>query len=327
LSKGFYSLTLAAFAFGTSAIFIRFATQASALSLTFFRLSIAAIVMLGFAYSRRDLMGLTRTDLVLVTISGVMLSLHFVMFILAVKFTTVANATFLVSISPVLLAVLSPALLKERTTSRETVGVLIAILGILFVANAGNGFQSFGLGEYSALLAALFVSFYSIIGRHLRTHGVSTVCYTAYVYSISTIIAFSLAEVLGTNTFRPYDMSNTVAILGLALVPTLLGHSLYNYSLGSVKAVTANLFPLLEPVLSSVFAVPLFGEIPTIIQLLGYLLILSAVIIVVTDSNQVIESKADSPPGYTTTSCDLSQGYKRSILRNSLTTQISQTIS
>ena len=231
---------------------------------------------------------LTRTDLGLVTVSGVMLSLHFVTFIFAVKFTTVANATFLVSTSPVLLAVLSPILIKERTTSRESMGVIVATLGILFVANAGNSFRSFGWGDLSALLAALFVSFYSIIGRHLRTHNVSTACYAAYVYSIATIIAFSLAEVLGSHTFRAYDATNAEAILGLALVPTLLGHSLYNYSLGSVKAVTANLFPLLEPILSSAFAVPLFGERPTIIQLIGYLLILSAVIVVVTSNQSVM---------------------------------------
>jgi len=295
LSKGFYSLTVAAFAFGTSAIFIRFAAQASALSLTFFRLSIAAFVMLLIAHSRRDLICLARTDLVLVSISGVMLSLHFVMFIQAVKFTTVANATFLVSISPVLLAMLSPILLKERTTSREAVGVAIALLGILLVANAGNGFRSFGLGEASALLAALFVSFYSITGRYLRTHGVSTPCYTAYVYSIATIIAFSLAQLSGTNTFRTYDMTSTIAILGLALIPTLLGHSLYNYSLASVKAVTANLFPLLEPILASIFAVPFFGEIPAPVQLVGYLLILSAVTVVVTDPSQVTSLKLTYP--------------------------------
>jgi len=231
-----------------------------------------------------------------------MLSLHFATFILSVKFTTVANATFLVSTSPVMLAVLSPILIREKTTSREGVGVIIATLGILLVANAGNGFRSFGLADFSALLAALFISFYSIIGRFLRTHGVNTACYTAYVYSIATIIALSLAEVLGPNTLpRTYDATNVFAILGLALVPTLLGHSLYNYSLGSVKAVTANLFPLLEPILSSAFAVPLFGEIPTPTQLIGYLLILSAVVIVVTASNQSSISEVDSALKYAIT--------------------------
>jgi len=254
--------------------------------------------MLVFAYSTRKLKTLTRTDLLLVIVSGVMLSLHFATFIVAVKFTTVANATFLVSTSPVMLAVLSPILIRERTTSREGVGVIIATLGILLVANAGNGFRSFALADFSALLAAMFVSFYSIIGRFLRTHGVSTACYTAYVYSIATIVTFSLVEMLGSNTFRAYDATNAFAILGLALVPTLLGHSLYNYSLGSVKAVTANLFPLLEPILSSTFAVPLFGEIPTLTQLIGYFLILFAVVIVVISSQSSV-SEVDSALKYT----------------------------
>ena len=304
MPRGISSLTVAAFAFGTSAIFIRFATQASALSLTFYRLSVAAIAMLMIAYSTQNLTKLNRTDLSLVTISGVMLSLHFATFIFAVKATTVANATFLVSTSPVILAVLSPVLLRERTTSREGVGVIIATLGILLVANAGNSFRSFGLGDLSALLAAFFISFYAMIGRHLRTHNLSTACYTTYVYSIATIISFSLAEVLGSSTFRTYNATNTVAILGLALIPTLLGHSMYNYSLRSVKAVTANLFPLLEPILSSTLAVPLFGEIPTINQLIGYLLIVSAVIIVVTAGNQSAATEVDNVLKYQITATE-----------------------
>lgn len=293
-SKGISALAIASISFGTSAIFIRYATEASALSLTFFRLSIAAIVMVIFAYSTRSfMMKLTKTEGLLIVTSGVMLSFHFVTFILAVKFTTVANATFLVNTSPVMLAVLSPVLIRERTTSRERAGVLTATLGILLVANVGNGFRSFGLADISALLAAAFVSLYSIIGRFLRAHGVSTATYTAYVYSVAAIIALSLAETLGSKTFRTYDATNMVAILGLALVPTMLGHTLYNYSLGSVKAVTANLFPLLEPILASVFAVPLFGEVPTFTQIVGYILILFAVVIVVMGS--IGESQHNRP--------------------------------
>jgi drug/metabolite transporter (DMT)-like permease len=239
--------------------------------------------MILLAYQRKVLSVLPMIDVVLVTISGVMLSLHFATFILAVKFTTVANATFLVNTSPVWLAVLSPILLEERTTSREIIGVIIASIGVLLVA--GKGFLYFGVPDISALLAAFFISFYSMIGRLLRRRGVSTGCYTAYVYSTATIVALLLAQILEpSNTFRTYDATNTVAIFGLAFVPTMLGHSLYNYSLGSVKTVTANLFPLMEPIIASVFAVALFGETPTIIQLVGYLVILTAVVAVVTGS-------------------------------------------
>ena len=284
LSKGIYALTIASISFGSSAIFVRFATEASALSLTFFRLSIAAVAMILLAYQKRVPFRLGMVDLVLVTVSGLMLSLHFAAFILAVKFTTVANATFLVNTSPVWLAALSPVLLKERTTSRESIGVIIGTIGILLVANGGNGFQYFGLPDISALLAALFISFYSIIGRLLRRRGVSTACYTAYVYSTASVVAILLAQVSGSSIFRTYNVTNTIAILGLAFVPTMLGHSLYNYSLGSVKIVTANLFPLMEPIIASVLAVVLFRETPGIIQLVGYIVILTAVGAVVAGS-------------------------------------------
>jgi drug/metabolite transporter (DMT)-like permease len=92
-----------------------------------------------------------------------------------------------------------------------------------------------------------------------------------------------MVGVLGEAPFRMYDTQNLVAILGLAFLPTAVGHSLYNYSLGSVKTVTANLFPLMEPVLASLFAIPLFGEVPNQIQVAGYILILVAVIIVATN--------------------------------------------
>ena len=86
----------------------------------------------------------------------------------------------------------------------------------------------------------------------------------------------------GSNTLQPYNTQNLLAIFGLALIPTALGHSLYNYSLGSVKTVTANIFPLMEPIIASILAVPLFNEIPTPTQIGGYALILTAVVIVAT---------------------------------------------
>lgn len=274
-------LVIASIFFGSSAIFIRFASQASATSLTLFRLSIAAVLMLIFALSRRELKALGRSELMLVIASGLLLSLHFATFILAVKETTVANATFLVNTSPVMLAVLSPLIIKERTTSREVLAVLAAIVGILFVAHAGNGFRAFGYGDVSALLAAFFVAIYSMLGRHLRTSGMSTACYTAYVYTVATFASLAMIGLFNDHAFRVYDTQNVLAIVGLGIVPTTLGHTLYNYALGSVKTVTANLFPLMEPIIASLFAVVLFGEVPTLTQIAGYSLILMAVVIVV----------------------------------------------
>lgn len=284
-------LFIASIFFGSSAIFIRLATETSAVSLTFFRLFIAAVAMILFANSKHNLTSLGRRDLLLVILSGSVLSLHFTTFILAVKETTVANATFLVNTSPIMLAVMAPLVIRERTTSREALAVLVATLGILLVAHAGNGFRAFGLGDFSAILAAFFVAIYSLIGRYLRTSGVNTACYTSYVYATATIVSLAMVGFSPTQTFKPYDAQNVLAILGLGIVPTMLGHTLYNYALGSVKTVTANLFPLMEPIIASLFAVLLFGEIPTIVQAAGYVLILAAVVMVASSASS---SKRDA---------------------------------
>jgi len=243
-------------------------------------LLIAALAIILFAFSRHSLISLGRRDMLLVSISGLVLSFHFATFIFAVKETTVANATFLVNTSPIMLAVMSPLVIRERTSPREAVAVLVAMGGVLLVAYAGNGFSAFGLGDLSAILAAFFVAVYSLVGRHLRTGGLNTACYTSYVYATATIASLAMVGFSPAQTFKPYDTQTLLAILGLGIFPTLLGHTLYNYALGSVKTVTANLFPVMEPIIASLLAVILFAEIPTIIQSAGYFLILAAVAIV-----------------------------------------------
>jgi drug/metabolite transporter (DMT)-like permease len=114
----------------------------------------------------------------------------------------------------------------------------------------------------------------------MRTSGVNTACYTSYVYGTATFVSVAMLTFSNTQPFKAYDLQNLLAILGLGIVPTMLGHTLYNYALGSVKAVRANLFPLIEPIIASLLAVVLFGEVPTIVQDAGYFLILAAVAIV-----------------------------------------------
>ncbi len=275
------ALLTASISFGSSAILIRYAIEASALSLTFFRLSISAIVIIIWCLLTKRLVNIAREHLLLLALSGVVLSFHFLSFIFAVQETTVANATFLVSTSPVMLTVMAPIMIKERTLLREGFGVLVAMTGVLLVANLENGFRAFGIGELSALLAAFLMALYTLIGRGVRSKGMTTASYTLYVYSFASVTSLIVTIFFGGNPVKPYDAQNIAAILGLALVPTLLGHSLYNYSLGSIRTVTANLIRLVEPILASLFAVPLFGEIPSILQIAGYGLILIAVLIVI----------------------------------------------
>jgi len=235
-----------------------------------------------YAELARELRKLRRDELLLASLSGVVLSLHFATFIFAVQETTVANATFLVNTGPIMLAVMSPVLIGERTGGREVVAVALATLGVIVLAQAGEGLRGFNLGDLSALLAAFFLALYSIAGRRLRSGGMSTTMYVSSVYSVAAVVALGISLTFQAEIFRPYDVQNLAAIFGLAVVPTMFGHTLYNHALGSVKTVTANIFPLMEPIIASLLAVVFFAEIPEPIQVTGYSLILAGVIVVAT---------------------------------------------
>jgi drug/metabolite transporter (DMT)-like permease len=119
----------------------------------------------------------------------------------------------------------------------------------------------------------------------------STACYTSYVYAVATFASLVMVGVFNAQAFRVYDTQNILAIVGLGIVPTTLGHTLYNYALGSVKTVTANIFPLMEPIIASLFAIVLFSEIPTLTQTAGYTLILVGVVIVALPATAVMRNR------------------------------------
>ena len=79
---------------------------------------------------------------------------------------------------------------------------------------------------------------------------------------------------------RVFQSSNYVYFFLLALIPTIIGHSLYNYTIRHVKAYKVGLSLVGEPVLASIWAIFIFAEYPSPGTLAGGLLICSALVLV-----------------------------------------------
>lgn len=273
------ALLIASTSFGSAAILIRFAPGVPPISLALYRLALAGLIILVVDRIKGDHERLSRRDLLLLFSSASFLAFHLVSFIAAVRLTSVANATFLVNTGPVFVAVLAPMLIKEQISSREAVSIVVAIsgIGLASLATAPSTKSSL-TGDALAVLAALLASFYTIIGRELRQR-MTTTHYVSSIYLMTTIPLLPLAFGLEfPETGFRYSKTDISAIFALVLIPTILGHGLYNYSLRYVKAITANIFSILEPVLASTFAVILFAEMPTGPQVIGYSLIAIALL-------------------------------------------------
>ena len=130
-------------------------------------------------------------------------------------------------------------------------------------------------GDILALLAAIAVAAYTLIGRVVR-EKLSTTVYTYIVYAACTAALVLLCFCQGYDLLG-YGSSAVVVGLLLAVFSTILGHSIFSWCLKYFSPSFVSASKLCEPVAAAILAVFLFGESPSLFQLAGGVLILGGV--------------------------------------------------
>lgn len=268
--------------FSASAILVRLADEAPGTTVAVWRTSFAALLLMPFAVLRigPEVRRFTRRDVALIVGAGVLLGCHFITWIESLYYTSVASATVLVTTSPIFLAILGFVLLRERLSRRATLGIVFAVAGAAVMgwgdASAADAEARHALlGNTMALVAALLVSFYLLIGRVVRQRT----SWLAYVFPLYSVVALTTLVVALFRQIPLFGYSPLVYVLCalMAIGPQLIGHGSFNYALRYVPAALLALLSLLEPVLASVMAYGLFGERPGAVALAGMGVILGAV--------------------------------------------------
>jgi drug/metabolite transporter (DMT)-like permease len=296
------ALVGAILAVSTAAILIRLAQSiATSLSIAALRLTFASLILAPFALTRRrqQLRAIPRGDFLLASLAGLFLAVHFGTWITSLEYTTVASSVVLVSTGPLWVALLSPLFLGERISRAAFFGLLLALLGGLVIGAAGactwdNGVSCRPLsdilrgralwGNFLALVGALALSGYLIIGRRLR----QTIDLVPYVFLVYSCAAVCLLIALFASGGTPFGLPTMayVWVLLLALVPQLIGHSTYNWALGFLPAALVAVATLGEPIGSAIIAYFILKETPGSQVLLGGALVLSGIYIVSRAANK-----------------------------------------
>lgn len=298
-TKGIAAVVIAVFAVSTSAILIRY-THSAPLTISFFRLLFTTLLVLPWAVlgCRAQLKMLDRKTLLRLAATGLALAVHFALWIASVKMTKVANSVVLVTTHPLFVAAISAFLFKEYTKRIALLGGILAGAGvvIMFVGDLSGGSI---IGDLMAFGGGLTAGIYIVMGRNERKK-LSTGTYCFVVYGFCTLFLAPLAFwETGFSVAAPDDW---FLLLAMAAVPGILGHTLYNYALGSVPAFFVSTSLLGEPVGSSVMAALLFSEVPTDMTLIGSPFIFAGIILAAWGSTQArklpsaSEERVASPP-------------------------------
>jgi drug/metabolite transporter (DMT)-like permease len=292
----YLGIGLGVVAASTASIFIRFAQQeANSIVIAAYRLSLATLILAPFAIrkGKHELLSLSQRQMIWAIISGLFLALHFGTWISSLAYTNIASSAILVATSPLWVAILSPVFLGEKATWHTGIGLGIALLGCAAVGLADvlqlvpNGISPqmlqdlFGgdklLGNFLALAGAWAAAGYLMIGRRLRTQ-LSLTSYVFIVYGVAAIVLV-IAAVLFGQPLTGYSIETFGWFLALALIPQIMGHSLFNWALGYLKATFVSIVLLAEPIGSTILAMWILSEFPSWIEVCGGGLILVGIYI------------------------------------------------
>ena len=280
MTEGF----IAGILFGTSSIFIRLLDVLSVSSLAFWRLTIASVVLIGTTLVLRESFNLriARENVRQISILGVFLGLHMVLYISAVKNTTILNATVLVNTAPIFSVLLSTFHFDTKPSRLAVIGLATSFLGAGLIAYA-DAFPSplkiHLIGDLEALLAAVAEAFYLSYGRETRSK-MPLLSQVIPIYLVSAFIIGFLCLLTRTPITLPQQPEMILFLLGFGILPTALGHTFYYSSLSNLKSFETATLALLEPIGATLLGVALFVEIPKALFVLGAALVLSGIIAV-----------------------------------------------
>ncbi|NUK29554.1 DMT family transporter [Parageobacillus sp. VR-IP] len=276
--KPYLALFVGALSVSTSAILVKWA-HAPASVIAFYRLFFTVLLMTPFFIRYRyisELKEISCRDWAFSIFSGVLLALHFILWFESLNYTSVTSSVVLVTLQPLFAFAGGYVFFKEHLTAGALCSALLAITGSVIIS--WGDFQVSGkalFGDMLALLACAMVTGYWLFGQELRKR-LSLMTYTYIVYGISSFVLFLyvIAFRLPLLSYRKIDW---LCFVLLAIVPTLLGHSLMNWSVKWVSAATVSMSILFEPVGASILAYFLLGELIQPSQWIGGIFILTGI--------------------------------------------------
>jgi drug/metabolite transporter (DMT)-like permease len=271
-------LVLAILAISTAAPLVRWAEPAPAALVAAARVSIAALVLLAIA--GRDLgafVRLPRREQLLCGASGVLLGVHFGVWIASLYYTSTAASVALVATQPVFAGLLAWMFLGERIARREAIGIAVAAAGCALLAGGDLLDASGGalLGDGLALAGAVTAAGYFVVGRRLRV-ALPLMAYLGIVNAVAAVVLCG-AVVVSETPVMGFPVESYLAMALSALVPSVVGHTLLNWTVRRVPVHLVALGILGEPVGASVLTLAFFGEVPPGHAALGGAVILGGI--------------------------------------------------
>ncbi len=208
-----------------------------------------------------------------VLLSGVLMCVHWVSFFYSIKYSSVAIAAISIFTFPIFTALLEPILLKKNLDPIHLIIALALMMGIYIISPEMSLENDVFLGVLFGLLSATAYAVRNIYSKNLRLkyNSISIMFYQVVIVAILLIPFANHHEVAVVK-------SNIWPLIGLGILPTIIGHGLLVESFKYFSATKASILTSFQPLFAISLGMIFLHEYPSIQVWIGGSIITVAVI-------------------------------------------------
>ena len=299
--NGAMAILFAAVLWGTTGVAASFAPDISPLGIGAFAMGVGGMMQAALAHRKlkANLANLLQQKALLL-LSAWALAIYPLAFYSSMRMAGVAVGTVVSIASAPLFAALLECFFSKafHLTKRWLISVLIGLIGIALLAYGEPHTSALGtevatnLKEQAAqqrqlwgialgLLAGLTYAFYSWAARTMIDKGVHSQAAMGSIFGLGAMVLLPSLFFTGDNLFS--SPTNALVALYMAVIPMTLGYIAFGYGLRHIKASSASLLTLMEPVVAAILAVLIVGEVISPVGWFGMLLIMLCLMIQATE--------------------------------------------
>lgn len=282
----YVALAIGVLSVSTSAIFVKL-SSADAGIIAFYRLLFSVILMAPIFFPKymKELKIISKRDWAFSIIAGIFLAFHFILWFESLNYTSVASSTVLVTLQPLFAFIGTFLFFKEKFSFKAILCAVVAVIGSIIISWGDFRISGTALyGDFLALAACALITAYLLFGQTVRQR-ISLVTYTFVVYFISAVVLFFYVLASGS-AFYPYPAADWIYFLLLAIIPNLLGHTLFNWCLKWLSTSTISMAILFEPVGAALLAYYILQEKVLLTQITGGLIVIVSVSLFLLDERK-----------------------------------------
>lgn len=269
---------------GSAGIFVRKLTELGMNSYTVVSVRVVLAVLIlaiWLGIYDRNLLKIKLKDLWIFVAGGVvgMFGLN-ICYNFAISELSLSLAAVLLSLSPVFVLFMAAILFKEKITSKKVICMTIAIAGCVLasgVLEAASTMRWSVKGIIVGTIGAFFYGLYGIISKTAMERGYHAFTTTFYCLFMVMLVVIPLTNwKLVTDVVVANPVKMSVFLVIHSLCTSVLPYILYTFSIRYIDAGMASILASGEPVAAMIFGVIFFSEIPTVLSVVGIVLVIVA---------------------------------------------------